>query len=153
VRMRRVAVFVQRTWRGKIQKRVDSATRIQSWFRGSLIRHELRIRNRAAAIIQKSYRDHLAWKGFQTANAAAVRIQALARGHLARKHAHEKVAEIRRNIIQLACKAHEQSSLFTQTQHALRMLAKGQSLSQVKEAVSKLGESQRSTCFGGSFLC
>jgi hypothetical protein len=75
--------FLQAIFRYKKWKK--SVLRIQSLFRGHVVRKYRRRRNAQALVLHAFWRGHLTRRWFQKANRAAVKLHALARGFVAKR--------------------------------------------------------------------
>uniref|UniRef100_A0A8D1MJI6 Abnormal spindle-like microcephaly-associated protein homolog n=1 Tax=Sus scrofa TaxID=9823 RepID=A0A8D1MJI6_PIG len=121
--LRRTAVWIQRKYRANVcakhhlqqfRRLQKAAIKIQSWYRGWMVRKKMQEMQRAATLIQATYRMHRTQVTFQTWKHASVLIQQRYRAHTAAKLQREHYVRLRHSavVIQAAHKGMKARQLF-----------------------------------------
>uniref|UniRef100_A0A8D1VEQ9 Abnormal spindle-like microcephaly-associated protein homolog n=1 Tax=Sus scrofa TaxID=9823 RepID=A0A8D1VEQ9_PIG len=121
--LRRTAVWIQRKYRANVcakhhlqqfRRLQKAAIKIQSWYRGWMVRKKMQEMQRAATLIQATYRMHRTQVTFQTWKHASVLIQQRYRARRAAKLQREHYVRLRNSavVIQAAHKGMKARQLF-----------------------------------------
>uniref|UniRef100_A0A8D1Q7K9 Abnormal spindle-like microcephaly-associated protein homolog n=1 Tax=Sus scrofa TaxID=9823 RepID=A0A8D1Q7K9_PIG len=121
--LRRTAVWIQRKYRANVcakhhlqqfRRLQKAAIKIQSWYRGWMVRKKMQEMQRAATLIQATYRMHRTQVTFQTWKHASVLIQQRYRARRAAKLQREHYVRLRHSavVIQAAHKGMKARQLF-----------------------------------------
>ena len=120
--LRRTAVWIQRKYRANVcakhhlqqfRRLQKAAIKIQSWYRGWMVRKKMQEMQRAATLIQATYRMHRTQVTFQTWKHASVLIQQRYRAHTAAKLQREHYVRLRHSAVVIqAAQGNESKAAF-----------------------------------------